>query len=68
MSEGENDYLQELRYPPVFNLDDPIPIRRVGFRVGDLNDGRPLIVELLEDAHDLFGLVGVEIPGGLIGQ
>src|SRR3712207_6858824 len=36
--------------------------------VGDEHDGDPLVVELLEERHDLDGRPAVQIPGGLVGE
>ena len=43
-------------------------IGRVRFRVGHLHDGCPLLVQITKEFHDFFGLGGMEIARGLIGE
>ena len=54
--------------PAILQVDDPVAVGGVGLRVGDLDDGGPLLVELFEDLHDLLRLPGVEVAGRLVGE
>src|SRR5687768_678860 len=57
---------RSLHDPPVAQLDDAVAVLRVHLRMRHLDDGRPLVVELLEQFHDLPGLIGVEIARGFV--
>src|SRR5438132_10359162 len=58
-----------IRYDPsVFQLDDAVTKRRIRFRVRYLNDSSSLLVQPAKQLHDLFGLAGMQIAGGLIRQ
>src|SRR5687768_7212994 len=48
-------------HPAVGELDDAVAEGGVLFGVGDLNDGRALIVETLEEFHDLAALARMEV-------
>src|SRR2546430_571674 len=54
--------------PSVPHLNGAASIGRVRFRVGDLHDGRSLMVQVTEEFHDFLGLAGMQIPGRLIGE
>src|ERR1700690_942329 len=54
--------------PTVEELDDAIAVSRVGLGVGDLDDGGALVLQSLEEFHDLLALAGVEVAGGLVRQ
>src|SRR5690349_24389854 len=56
------------RDPAVAQLDDAIAVRRILFRVRDLNDRRAFVIQLLEQLHDLTTLTRVQIAGGLVGE
>src|SRR2546425_7676940 len=47
-----------VRDPPVGHLDDPPPVRRVHVGVRHLHDRGALVVEPLEQLHDLLPLGG----------
>src|SRR5215218_5464220 len=55
-------------HPSVLELNDPIAISGVRFRVRHLDDRGALAVQLLEQFHDLLGLGGVEVARGLVRQ
>src|SRR2546423_9010458 len=55
-----------LFHPSVNQLDDAATVGGVLFGVRDLNDGRALLVQTLEEFHDLAPLRGVQIAGRLI--
>jgi patatin-related protein len=59
---------QSVDDPAVEKADDAVAVLGVSLRVGDLDDGRPLVVELLEQAHDLLGLGRVQVAGRLVGE
>src|SRR6476660_8507242 len=50
--------------PTVHDLDNAVTVRCVGLRVSHLDDGCALVIELLEDLHDLFGLARMEVARG----
>src|SRR5437667_7130496 len=54
--------------PAIPQADDPAAIARVFLGMRDLDDRHPFVVQLLEEAHDLAALVGVEIAGRLVGE
>src|ERR1043166_7956633 len=54
--------------PPIPEVDHARPVAGVHFRVRDLHDRRPLLVELLEQLHDLLALARVQVAGGFVGQ
>ena len=47
---------------------DPLAVARVLLRMRHLDDRRPFVVQLLEEAHDLAALIGVEVAGRLVGE
>src|SRR2546430_7700042 len=57
-----------LQDPAVGQVDEAISVCRVRFRMGHLDDRRTLVVQALEELHDLLALGGVQVPGRLIGQ
>src|SRR5438105_7052688 len=54
--------------PAIAQLEDAVAVAGVDVGVGDLDDGRPLLVEAPEQLHDLASLVGVEVARRLVGQ
>src|SRR5262245_347156 len=54
--------------PPVFELDDPIAVRRIRLRVRHLNDRGVRLIQLLEQFHDLAALARVQVARGLVGE
>src|SRR5690242_10973254 len=52
--------------PSVAQLDDAVSVLRVRFQVGDLNHRRDVVIQLLEELHDLSRLIGVQIAGRLV--
>src|SRR5439155_17281711 len=54
--------------PAIFQLNDAASVRGIRFRVGHLNDGSSLLIELAEQLHDLLRLAGMKITRRLIGQ
>ena len=57
-----------LRHPSISNFNHPIAVARIDFGVRYLNNRCALLIQLLEELHDLLGLAGVQIPRGLIRQ
>src|SRR5258706_15979923 len=54
--------------PAVLKLDDTISKSRVAFGMGYLNDRCSLLIQFFEQFHYLPTLVGMQVPGGLIGE
>src|SRR5205085_9666719 len=50
----------------VTSLDDSAAIAGINLRVGDLDNGRAPLVQLLEQLHDLLALTGMQVPGRLV--
>ena len=59
---------QSLTIQPSRRRTIAVAVGRVLLGVRDLDDGGALVVELLEEAHDLAALVGVEVAGRLVGE
>src|SRR4029077_4718744 len=57
-----------LDHPTVAQLNDPVSVSGIFFRVRDLNDGRALGVKFLKNLHNLFTLTGVKISSRLVRQ
>src|SRR5580700_4338464 len=55
-------------YPAVRQIDDAVTTLRVRHRMRHLYDGRPFLVQLLEQVHDLLPLAGMQVPGRLVGK
>jgi hypothetical protein len=55
-SAGLRDRRRFAYQPPVFDLHDAVPIRRVSFRVCDLNDSGTRIIQFFEQLHNFFSL------------
>src|SRR5580700_583493 len=55
-------------YPAVRQIDDAVAALRVRHRMRHLHDGRPLLVQLLEQVHDLLALAGMQVAGRLVGK
>src|SRR5712691_12394086 len=54
-----------LDHPAVAQLDDACPIRRVHFRMRDLDDRRAALVQRAEQLHDFFALRRMKVAGRL---
>ena len=54
--------------PAIGEFDDAVAERRVLLGVCDLNDGRALVVEALEEFHYLAALTRMQIACGLVGE
>src|SRR2546423_8750630 len=54
--------------PAVSEMNDPVAVGSVDLGVRHLQDGRALIVQLLEKFHDLLALLGVQVAGRLVGK
>src|SRR5207249_781598 len=52
--------------PTIEQIDKLVAVRRVQFRMRNLNDCRALFIQLLEEFHDLLSLRRVQIPSRLI--
>ncbi len=55
-------------YLPVANVDDAVGILGDVMLVGDENDVVALLVESVEQRHDLDAGLGVEVARGLVGE
>src|SRR5262245_14220602 len=53
---------------PVADVDRAVRVLRDVALVGDEDDGVAVLVELLEQPHDLLARGRVEVPRGLVGQ
>src|SRR5262245_14729522 len=63
---GSGSICASIHHPAVAQLDHPVAVSRVGFRVGHLHDGRARFVELAEQLHDLAPLLGVQVDTRLV--
>ena len=54
--------------PTIEEVNNPVATRRIGFGVGHLHNRCSLLVQTLEQFHDLLTLCGMEIPRGLVGK
>src|SRR2546425_2240247 len=54
--------------PSVLQLDNSVSIRRISFRVGDLNNRRAGVIQPFEELHDLVALCRMEIAGRFVGE
>ena len=43
----------------ILQLDDPATVLGISLTVGNLNDGHAFFIQLLEEVHDSFSLLGV---------
>src|SRR6266567_2230828 len=56
------------RDPPVYKVYDSVPVSCPVLVMGHLNDRGSLVVQLLEQLHNLLALAGVQVACGLIRQ
>src|SRR5438874_2853940 len=55
-------------HPTVTQLNDAVAVAGIFLRMGHLNDGRALGVQLLKKLHDLFTLARVQVAGRFVGE
>ncbi len=60
--------LSVLGNPSILNLDDSVAVLRVLLVMRDLDDGRTLLVEPLEELHDLFALARMQVACRFVGE
>src|SRR6185503_21037559 len=54
--------------PAVAQVNHPRAVAGVGLRMRNLDDRGPLLVELLEELHDLLALARVQVAGRLVSE
>src|SRR5437667_8526922 len=54
--------------PSVLQLNNAATVGSISLRVRDLDDGRPAVIQPLEELHDLFALCGMQISSRLVGE
>jgi len=55
-------------HPAVLQLNDPVAVGSISFRVRHLNNCRARLIQPLEKLHNLFTLRGVQVSGRLVGE
>src|SRR5580698_6430242 len=54
--------------PAIGDIDDAVPVLGILLVVSHLNDRGSLVIQALEEIHDLLALARMQIAGGFIGQ